>query len=106
MTLAIIGALSGTSREKHHRELGFESCESTRQYRKLCCFCKVFKTQLQNIYLTLFLKPKEPYILRNSDKLPHFKVKQNYLNGFFPSPVMEWKKLDLNIRISDKLYYF
>ena len=41
-------------------------------------FAKFSRLNHQNIYLTLFLKLKEPYILRNSDKLPHFKVKQNY----------------------------
>ena len=34
----------------------------------------------------------------NDDKLPHFKVKHNYFNHFFfPSTLLGWNKLDLNI---------
>ena len=40
-----IGAIRRTSREKLCHELGFESLESRRWYRKLCCFYKIFKTQ-------------------------------------------------------------
>ena len=50
---------------------------------------------------------KRAYITRNNDKLPHFKVKHNYFkNSFFPSTVIEWNKLDLNIRNSESLTSF
>ena len=35
--LAITGAVRGTSREKLCQELGFESLQQRRRYRKLCC---------------------------------------------------------------------
>ena len=51
--------------------------------------------------------PKRAYITRNNDKLPHFKVKHNYFkNSFFPSTVIEWNKLDLDIRNSVNLISF
>ena len=47
---------------------------------------------------------KRTYITRNDDKPPHFKVKHNcFKNPLFPSTVIEWKKLDLNIRNSESL---
>ena len=50
---------------------------------------------------------KRAYITRNNDKLPHFKVKHNYFKKFFfPSTVIEWNKLDLNVRNSKSLTNF
>ena len=47
---------------------------------------------------------KRTYITRNDDKPPHFKVKHNCSkNPLFPSTVIEWKKLDLNIRNFESL---
>ena len=42
-TLAITGAVRGTSREKLYQELGFESLHRRRWYRKLCCLFKIIK---------------------------------------------------------------
>ena len=43
--LAITGATQGTSREKIYQELGLESLQLHRWYRKLCLFYKVFKNE-------------------------------------------------------------
>ena len=38
---------------------------------------------------------------------PNFKVKHDYFkNSFFPSTLIEWNKLDLNIRNSERLTNF
>ena len=42
--LAITGATRGTSRGKLYQELGFESLQQRRWYRKLCCLFKVINT--------------------------------------------------------------
>ena len=42
--LAITGAIRGTSKEKLYQELGFESLQSRRWFRKLSLFCKIKKT--------------------------------------------------------------
>ena len=42
--LAITGAIKGISREKLYQELGFESLQQQRWYRKLCLFFKIKKT--------------------------------------------------------------
>ena len=49
--VAITGTMRGTSKEKLFEELGLESLQHRRWYRKLCCFCKIWKTNLQNIFL-------------------------------------------------------
>ena len=44
---------------------------------------------------------------RNTNKVPLFKVKHNFFrNSFFPSALIEWNKLDLNIRNSESLNIF
>ena len=44
---------------------------------------------------------------RNSDNITPFKVRHNlFKNSFFPSVIIEWKKLDLEIRNSDFLEIF
>ena len=54
--LAITGAIRGTSKEKLYDELGLETLEKRRWYRKLCCFFKIFRYKcskyLFNIILT------------------------------------------------------
>ena len=43
--LAITGTIRGTSKEKMFEELGLESLQHTRWYKKLCCFYKILKDQ-------------------------------------------------------------
>ena len=75
----------------------FESLESRRRYRKLCCFYKFFKTQSPR-YLFDIPTAKRAYITRNDCKLPHFKVKHNYFkNPIFPSTAIKYNQFDLNI---------
>ena len=39
------------------------------------------------------------YTFRNSNKIPYFKTKLNFFkNSFFPLTIIEWNKLDLNLR--------
>ena len=47
--LAIMGAIRGTSLEKLFNELGLETLEKRRWYRKLCCFYKVYKKSFSKI---------------------------------------------------------
>ena len=74
--LAITGAIRGTSREKLYQELGFESLQQRRWYRKLCCLFKIINNQ----------SPR-------------------YLFQLVPSPntLKEWNNLDPNIRKSKSI---
>ena len=47
------------------------------------------------------------YNTRNANNMSYLKVKHNFLqNSFFPSVVIEWNKLGLNIRNSKSLNIF
>ena len=54
--LAIAGAVRGTSSEKLYQELGLESLQQRRWYRKLCTFFKIIKEKSPAIFSILFLK--------------------------------------------------
>ena len=43
--LALTGTIRGTSKEKIYQELGLESLQIRRWYRKLCLFYKIYKDQ-------------------------------------------------------------
>ena len=49
--LAITGAIRGTSRENIYQELGLESLQQRRWYRKLCLFLRYIKTNARNTFL-------------------------------------------------------
>ena len=99
--LAITGAIRGSSREKIY-QLGFESLQQRRWYRKLCSFCKVFKNK-SPCYLFNIIPIRNPvYSTRNHVNIPLFKTNHNFFkNPFFPSTIIEWNNLDPNLRKSD-----
>ena len=56
-SLAMTGAIRGTSREKLYQELGLESLRSRRWLRRMCYFYKLIKTQ-KPLYLFNLISPK------------------------------------------------
>ena len=54
-SLAITGAINYSTERLYH-ELGLESLQNRRWFRKLSVFYKTVNGQSQNIYLTLFLQ--------------------------------------------------
>ena len=100
--LAITGAIRGSSREKLYQELGFESLQQRRWYRKLCSFYKVFKNEIPG-YLFNIVPIRNPfYSTRNHVNISLFKTNNNFFkNSFFPSTIIEWNNLDSNLRNSD-----
>ena len=93
--LAITGAIRGLSREKLYQELGFESLQQRRWYRKLCCFYKIFKNESPR-YLFNIIPTRNPfYITRNHTNISLFKTNHIFFkNSFFPSTIIEWNNLD------------
>ena len=82
--LAITGAIRGTSKEKIYHELGLESLEKRRWYRKLCCFYKIFRSQSPQYLFNIIPTSVRPYNTRNANNIPQFKVKHNFFqNSFF-----------------------
>ena len=93
--LALTGAIRGSSREKLYEELGLESLQLRRWYRKLCCFYKIYNKQAPGYLTELIPTRKEAYQTRHLANIPSLNFKHNFFkNTFFPSTILEWKKLD------------
>ena len=100
--LAITGAIHGSSREKLYQELGFESLQQRRWYRKLCSFYKVFKNGSPRYLFSIIPIRNPAYSTRNHVRIPLFKTNHNFLkSSLFPSSIIEWNNLDPNLRNSD-----
>ena len=105
--LAITGAIRGSSREKLYQELGLESLKSRRWYRKLCLFFKLKKNKHPSYLFDMIPKVLSTRTTRNHNNIPLFNVKHEYFqNSFFSSTVVEWNKLDNNIRNSESVSAF
>ena len=88
--LAITSAIRGTTREKIYQELGLESLELLRWYRKLCLFCNVFKNEHPKYLFNLIPVRSTPYATRTVGNIPLIKTKHNFFrNYFFPSAIIE-----------------
>ena len=105
--LAITGAIRGTSREKIYQELGLESLQLRRWYRKLCLFYKVFKNEHPKYLFHLIPVRCTSYATRTESNIPLIKTKHNFFkNSFFPSAIIEWNNLDPNLRNSKSISVF
>ena len=105
--IAITVAIRCTSKEKIYQELGSESLETRRWFRKLCCFFKILKNKLPDYLFRIIPQRSSSYITRNSDEIPLFKTKHNfYKNSFFPSTTIEWNNLDQDLRNSESYTLF
>ena len=105
--LALSGAIRGSSRQKLYHELGWESLQCQRWYRKLCLFYKIFKENKPVYLFNLIPSKNSNYNTRNTDKITPFHTKHNFFkNSFFPSTVIEWNKLDPNLRSAASLSVF
>ena len=105
--LAITGAIRGTSRAKLYQELGLESLQKRRWYRKLCYFLKIFKDQSPDYLSKILPSIRRAYNTRNIDYIPCFNTRHNFFrNSFFPSTLIEWNNLDINIRNSESYAIF
>ena len=79
------------------------SFQNRRWFRKLCVFYKIVKEQSQKYLFDLIPSNSNSYLTRNNQNLviSQFKVRNNFfLNSFSPSALVEWNKLDSNIRNS------
>ena len=100
--LAITGAMRGSSRKKLYQELGFDSLQQRRWYRKLCSFFKVFKNERRRYLFNVIPIRNPAYSTRNHVNIPLFKTNHNFFkNSFFPSTMIKWNNLDHELRNSD-----
>ena len=93
--LALTGAIRGSSREKLYQELGLESLQLRRWYRKLCCFYKIYNKQAPGYLTELIPTCNEAYQTRHVANVPSLSFRHNFFkNTFFSSALLEWNKLD------------
>ena len=79
-SLAITGAIRGTSKEKLYQELGFESLQQRRWFRKLCTFYRIYKNQSPSYLYNLIPLQTSSRITRSSNNIPCFYFKHNLSN--------------------------
>ena len=77
-TLAITGAIRGTSKEKLYQVLGLESLEKRRWYQKPSYFYKIFNKQSPAYLLSVIPVSSRSCFTRYVENIPFFKVKQNF----------------------------
>ena len=105
--LAIAGAIRGSSREKLYQELGLESLQQQRWYRKLCYFFKLTKNKSPKYLFNYIPTVRSTYRTRNIDNIPQFNVGYTFIrNSYFPSTATEWNNLDKSIRNSESFSIF
>ena len=105
--LAITGAIRGSSREKLYQELGLESLQQRRWYRKLCYIFKLTKNKSPKYLFNYIPTVRSTYRTRNIDNIPQFNVRHTFFrNSYFPSIVTEWNNLDKSIRNSESFSIF
>ena len=92
-------------RKKNYQELGLESVERRRWFRKLCFFFEILKNKSPDYLFRIIPQRKSSYITRNSDEIPLFKTNHNfYKNSFFPT--IEWNNLDHDLRNNESYTLF
>ena len=83
--VAITSAIKGKSTEKLYIELGLETLDKRRWYRKLCCFYNIYKSNSPKYLFNIIPVTMGRYNTRNTNTIPQFKVKHNFFrNYFFP----------------------
>ena len=97
--LAITGGIHGSSKEKLYQELGLESLQQCRWYRKLCSFYKVFKNEGSSYLFNIVPIRNPAYSSRNHVNIPLFKTNHIFFkisffhlplsNGIISTPIRE-----------------
>ena len=83
-SLAITGAIKGTSREKLYNGLGLESLHARRWYRKLCYFYMFYVLKQPEHLFNLIPVRTSNYRTRNVDGVTYFNIRHNFFkNPFF-----------------------
>ena len=105
--IAITGVIRVTSKEKLYNELGLESLQNRRWYRKLSFLYKVLANQSPSYLFNVIPRNNTTCPTRGSDNIPLLDTKHNFFqNSYFPAAIKEWNRLDIDIRKSDSISIF
>ena len=99
--LAITGVFRGISKKKLYQELGLESLENRRWFRKLCLFFKTLKNKSPGYLYSMTQQRISPYTIRNTDidtDTSFYHYTYNLQIPFLQSTTLEWNNLDQEIR--------
>ena len=106
--LAVSGAWRGTNTDRLLEELGWETLDNRRWYRRLCLFYKIVNDQAPK-----YLSECIPGENRNAYQLRQTNIfrqdicsSQRYSKNFFPYWVNIWNKLDHQIRSCTTISHF
>ena len=100
VTLALTGAIQGTSRDKIYQELWLESFKSRRWYKRLVLMFNIMNEKAPN-YLINLIPKYEPIIRTKNNSILSYKCRTNcFKHSFFPSALNDWFNSDINIRNS------
>ena len=105
-SIAITGAIQGTSHEKMFQELGLESLKSQRWFRHLCCMFKIMKNEAPSYLIVLISKCKQTFSTRNKHLTTHNCRTDCFKYSFFPCTQNDWLNLDVSIRNSESVSIF
>ena len=73
----------GSSREKLYQELGSETLQQRRWYRKLCCFYKILKLQSPKYLYSIIPTHNMSYRTRQCNEIPAMNMKHDFFNNSF-----------------------
>ena len=105
--LAITGVLRGTSQIKLYKELGIEPLRFRRWFRRLCTFFKIKIHGIPKYLLNKIPSSQTHCNTRNTDQVETYYYRIDiFKNSFFPYTIIEWNKLDLDVRKSKSYAIF
>ena len=99
----ITGAWKGSSIKRTYAILGWESMQNRRIMRKLCLIFQTLKNKSPNYLYKILESQKSTQELRSTDRLMMNNMttkKDKFKKSFFPSAIIDWNKLDVDIKIS------
>jgi len=106
--LAVSGAWKGTSRSKIYNELGWESLNDRRTYRRVVQFYKIMKG-LTPGYLRDPIPPIRNHLFgnRQTNVIQNIYCRNDrFCNSFFPNSIVIWNELGPDLRGSESLSLF
>ena len=105
--MTITDAIKDTSQLKIYNELGIESLKFRRWFRRLCVFFKMKNTQIPKYLYELIPSESHIYSSRNSKNVETYYCRTHQFKySFFPYPIIEWNKLDINLRNAKSILIF
>ena len=91
----------GTSKEKIYSEVGLESLQDRRWYRKLCVLYEILNSMSPK-YFDINASTTTRYVSSNANSISLLRVNNNYFMNTSLA-IVEWNKLDVSIQNSTSL---